>query len=174
MKAPTIGILLYGTDAQPRNALTEEKYRLLAEKMAERQWQVKALTYHDSRRDALRRDAGMCDAVVVWINPSEPELDRAALDVFLRELAAAGVLVSAHPDSILRFGTKDVLVTTQAMGWSVDTVAYRSLGEFRERFPSAVRREGARVLKRYRGHSGQGVWKVCGCISAHDCRSETV
>jgi putative chromate ion transporter len=163
---PTIGLLLYGTDAQPRNAATEDKYRLLVEKMVERRWEVRTLSYHDSWRDALHREACLCDAVLAWINPTEPQLDRPALDAFLRELAGDGVLVSAHPDTILRIGTKDVLVTTQALGWSVQAVAHRSLADFRERFPSLVRRDGARVLKQYRGHSGQGVWKVS-ALSAH-------
>lgn len=165
MKRPTVGILLYGTDAQPRNALHEEKYRLLAEKMVEGQWDVRTLSYHDSWRQVLHREARDCDAVLVWINPVEPRLDRPALDAFLRELAGDGVLVSAHPDTILRLGTKDVLVATQSLGWTVDAVAHRSLVEFRERFPITVRRDGARVLKQYRGHSGQGVWKVTALAS---------
>jgi hypothetical protein len=160
MSKPTIGILLYGKDAQPRDALTDDKYRLLAEKMVERKWEVRTLTYHDSRRELLRDEAGECDAVLVWINPFEPQLNRSALDALLRELADARVLVSAHPDTILRIGTKDVLVATQALGWSVEAVAHRSLEDFRERFPATVRRESTRVLKQYRGHSGQGVWKV--------------
>jgi hypothetical protein len=69
-------------------------------------------------------------------------------------------LVSAHPDTILRIGTKDVLVATQSLGWSVDACAHHSLAEFRAQFPKKVRREGARVLKQYRGHSGHGVWKI--------------
>lgn len=165
MNARTVGILLYGLDSRPRDAFAEDKYRLLAEKMAERHWLVKTLTYHDSRRDALHREARLCNAVLVWINPTEPQLDRPALDAFLRELAGDGVLVSAHPDTILRIGTKDVLVTTQALNWSVDAVAHRSLADFSERFPASVRRDGARVLKQYRGHSGQGVWKVSGLSS---------
>jgi hypothetical protein len=160
MREPVIGILLYGLNAQPRNASTEDKYRLLVEKMTERRWEVRTLTYHDSCRETVRREAYACDAVLVWINPFEPQLDRDALDAFLRELAETGVVVSAHPDTILRIGTKDVLVATQALSWSVDTSAYRSAVDFRAQFPTKVRREGARVLKQYRGHSGQGVWKV--------------
>jgi hypothetical protein len=72
-------------DAQPRDAFTDGKYRLLAVKMAERGWLVRTLTYHDSRRSALRHEARACDAVLVWINPFEPQLDRSALDAFLRE-----------------------------------------------------------------------------------------
>src|SRR5687768_11217969 len=147
MSEPIIGILLYGVDARPRDASSEDKYRLLVEKMAERRWRVKTLTYHDSRREALRHEARECDAVLAWINPFEPQLDRPALDAFLRELSAAGVLVSAHPDAILRIGTKDVLVATQGLSWSIDACAYRSAAEFRTQFPAKVRRERARVLK---------------------------
>jgi hypothetical protein len=160
MSARTIGILLYGTSAQRRDAFSEDKYRLLAEKMVERQWLVKTLTYRDSWRDMLRDEARTCDAVLAWINPFEPQLDRAALDKFLRDLSDAGILVSAHPDTILRIGTKDVLVTTQSLSWSVEACAHRSLADFRERFPASVRRERTRVLKQYRGDSGRGVWKV--------------
>jgi hypothetical protein len=160
MKAWVVGLLLYGTDAQPRRALTEEKYRLLVEKMTERPLDVRTISYHDSWRDTVHREARQCDALLVWINPAEPELDRAALDTLLRDLAADGVLVSAHPDAILRIGTKDVLAATQSIGWSVDAVAYGSFEQFRGRFPATVRRDGARVLKQYRGHSGRGIWKV--------------
>lgn len=160
MNSPTVGLMLHARDGEPRDAATEDRYRLLVEKIRERGWPVRTLSYHDSRREALRAEALRCDAVLVWINPTEPQLDRAALDVFLGELAGAGVLVSAHPDAIRRIGTKDVLVATQALGWSVDTVAHVSAAEFAASFPAKVRREGARVLKQTRGHSGLGVWKV--------------
>lgn len=160
MTAPAVGILLYGTDAKPRDASSEDKYHLLVEKFIERRWQVRTLTYHHTLLDTLNRESRQCEAVLVWINPAEPQLDRAALDTFLRELADDGVFVSAHPDTILQIGTKDVLVATQSLGWSVDATVYRTLAEFNERFPAQVHRDGTRVLKQYRGHSGQGVWKV--------------
>jgi hypothetical protein len=160
VKAWTIGLLLYGTAAQPRHALNEEKYRLLAAKMIDRRWDVRTISYHDSRRDAVDREARQCDALLVWINPTESQLDRPALDALLRDVAAGGVLVSAHPDTILRIGTKDVLTTTQSIGWSIDAAAYQSFEEFRDRFPTMVRRQGTRVLKQFRGHSGRGIWKV--------------
>jgi hypothetical protein len=156
----TVGILLYGTDGRGRDALAEDKYRLLAEKMAAEGLVVKTLAYHASREKGTRAEALACDAILVWINPTEPELNRSALDTFLRELADAGVLVSAHPDAILKIGTKDVLVETQSIGWSVEAFAYRSGTEFRTQFLDRVRPRGSRVLKQHRGHSGQGVWKV--------------
>ncbi len=160
MRPPIIGILLYAPNGLPRNAAEEDKYRLLVEKITARAWAVRTLNYHDSNRARVRAEARACAAVLVWINPTEPDLDRTALDTFLRELATDGVHVSAQPDTILRLGTKDVLVATRSIGWSVDVAAYGSATEFAERFPAAVRRDGARVVKQYRGHSGQGVWKV--------------
>jgi hypothetical protein len=160
MNPLTIGILLYSADGQMRDAFKEDKYRLLAEQITARKWNVRTLSYHDARRDVVRREALQCNAVLTWINPFEPNLNRAALDALLRELATAGVWVSAHPDTILRIGTKDVLVATQLLAWSVEASALRSIEEFRQRFPAIVRREHSRILKQYRGHSGQGVWKV--------------
>ena len=51
------------------------------------------------------------DAVLVWFNPDEGGRDRSMLDAMLREIAKAGVFVSAHPDVILKLGTKEVLVS---------------------------------------------------------------
>ncbi len=155
----TIGFLLYDSGGTPRNAATEDKYRLLVERMALAGWQVRTLGYRDDRHEILRHEALECAAVLVWINPVEPGLDRARLDAFLRELASRGLLVSAHPDAILKIGTKDVLAATQSLSWSVGAHAYRSAEEFRAQFPSRVR-QGIRVLKQYRGNGGDGVWKI--------------
>jgi hypothetical protein len=154
----TVGILLYG--AEPRDAFREDKYRALAEAFARERWDVRTLNFHASRLPAVRDEARRCGALLVWINPVEPGLDRAQLDDFLREIAAGGALVSAHPDVILRIGTKDVLVETQSAGWTVDARAYRTLEAFRREFPRNVRAHGDRVLKPHRGNGGQGVWRV--------------
>lgn len=159
MKLPTIGILLHESGGEPRNAVVEEKYRLLTERMALAGWHVRTLGYRDDRQDMLRREALECDALLVWINPIEPGMNRPHLDAFLRELAKSGQLVSAHPDAILKIGTKDVLVATQSLSWSVEAHVYRSLAEFQARFPAQVR-DGIRVIKQYRGNGGDGVWKI--------------
>jgi len=77
----------------------------------------------------------------------------------LREVAAAGVWVSAHPDVILRMATKKVLVDTRQMSWSSDTRLYTSAAQLRAELPLRLD-DGARVLKQQRGMGGQGVWKV--------------
>ena len=81
--------------------------------------------------------------MLVWVNPIEQGLDRSKLDPLLREVAAAGVWVSAHPDVILRMATKQVLVDTRELSWGTDTRLYRSAAELRERAAGpACRRHG--------------------------------
>src|SRR6476659_10000432 len=70
-----------------------------------------------------------------------------------------GVWVSAHPDVILKMGTKEVLHRTRTMSWGCDTVLYRTAEAMRAELPARLA-AGPRVIRRNRGHSGLGVWKV--------------
>ncbi|HLK15612.1 MAG TPA: Cj0069 family protein, partial [Fimbriimonadaceae bacterium] len=100
-------------------------------------------------------------AVQVWVNPiMDDGHNRSKLDALLREVAAAGVLVSSHPDTIQKIGTKTVLYETRHMGWGSDIDLYRSSEEMRARLPERLRAGKPRVLKQHRGHSGHGVWKL--------------
>ena len=121
---------------------------------------AEAVLYHDDCSDAVRRQLLRFDGVLVWVNPEEGGCDRSMLDTLLREVASCGVFVSAHPDVILKMGTKEVLYETRAMGWGCDTHLYRTMADMRAQLPARLARAGARVLKQYRGHSGDGVWKV--------------
>jgi hypothetical protein len=97
---------------------------------------------------------------LVWYNPVQDGRDRSSLDPMLREIAAAGVFVSTHPDTILKIGTKEVLYQTRDIGWGTDTHLYRSLDQMRRRLPERLFSGEARVLKQYRGNGGRGVWQV--------------
>ena len=111
--------------------------------------------------DDVRRDLLDANLALVWVDPVTGTDDRAALDELLREVAEAGVVVSAHPDVILRMGTKEVLYRTRKLGWGSDVDLYRTLQDFRQRFPTRLASSpGPRVLKQYRGNGGIGVWKV--------------
>jgi hypothetical protein len=68
--------------------------------------------------------------------------------------------VSAHPDVILRMGTKEVLHTTRSIGWGSDSELYRTEQEFAQRFPARLSTRRVLVLKQGRGTAGTGVWKV--------------
>ena len=101
------------------------------------------------------------DGVLVWVNPIEQGLDRAQLDPLLRDVADARIWVSAHPDVILKMGTKQVLADTQEMSWGTPTHVYSSPAELLEQLPGRLAAaEGPLVLKQYRGMGGNGVWKV--------------
>ena len=117
------------------------------------------VVYSDDRAGALGEQLLALDGVLVWVNPIEQGLDRSRLDALLREAAAAGVWVSAHPDVILRMATKRVLVDTASMSWSAETRLYRTVDELGEQLPPRLAR-GPVVLKQQRGMGGQGVWKV--------------
>lgn len=99
------------------------------------------------------------DGVLVWVDPLSDGRDRKQLDPLLREVAAQGVWVSAHPDVILKMGVKEVLYRTRDLGWGTETHHYATPDEFRARFPARVA-AGPRVLKQNRGNGGHGVWKV--------------
>ncbi|HKU59113.1 MAG TPA: Cj0069 family protein [Gaiellaceae bacterium] len=121
---------------------------------------AEAVVYSDGAVDAVREQLLELDGVLVWVNPIEQGLDRSRLDSLLREAADAGVFVSAHPDVILRMGTKEVLVDTQAMTWGTETRIYRSSHDLRRDFPGRLAEHRPLVLKQHRGMGGNGVWKV--------------
>lgn len=143
---------------QPTNHA--ERFRPLVAELARRSVETRQVVYFDEDADAVRTALLECAGVMVWINPLQDGLDRRIVDALLRDVAAAGVWVSAHPDVILKMGTKKVLHATRELGWGADTELYRSSDEFRLRFPVKLAVSGPRVLKPLRGNDGQGVLKI--------------
>ncbi|HMM86741.1 Cj0069 family protein [Azohydromonas sp.] len=115
--------------------------------------------WHDDFADEVREQLRRTDAVLVWCNPIEGGHRRDRLDALLRDVAADGVLVSTHPDTILRLGTKDVLVDTRDLPFGSDVHRVASLAQLAAELPARLA-QGPRVLKQHRGHSGIGVWRV--------------
>lgn len=144
-------------DAQPPQ---ETRFAKVYAALEAHGMQAEPALYRDDVCAAVRKQLMGVDGVLVWFNPDEGGGDRAMLDAMLREVAASGVFVSAHPDIILKLGTKQVLYDTRDMGWGCDTHVYRSLDEMRAALHLRLAAGGARVLKQYRGSSGDGVWKV--------------
>ena len=99
------------------------------------------------------------DGALVWVNPIHEGRNRANLDALLRDVASRGVWVSAHPDVILKMGTKEVLHRTRSMSWGSDTALYQTVESMRAELPASLA-AGPRVIKRNRGNGGQGMWKV--------------
>ena len=118
------------------------------------------VVYEDAAVEEVRSQLGGVDGVLVWVDPVTGSDDRTRLDAMLRDVASKGVWVSAHPDTILKMGTKEVLYRTRDLGWGSETYLYRTVDEFAECFPARLAAGGARVLKQFRGNGGIGVHKV--------------
>jgi hypothetical protein len=121
---------------------------------------VTPVLFSDDVADDMVEQLAGFDAVLVWVDPISGDDDRTALDAMLRAVASRGAWVSAHPDTIMKMGTKEVLYRTRSLGWGADTRLYSTLDEFRTAFPSALAEGKPRVLKQHRGNGGIGVWKV--------------
>ena len=155
-----IAILWRGDRAARRGATpATSRFKAVFAALADVGVDAEPAIYEDDVRDAVRAQLAALDGVLVWVNPIHDGRDRANLDALLREVAARGVWVSAHPDVILRMGTKEVLHRTRTMSWGCDTALYRTAEAMRAELPARLA-VGPRVIKRNRGNGGQGVWKV--------------
>jgi hypothetical protein len=153
--------ILYPGDRAMRDRAdpTESRFLALFDAFRSADVGVEPAVYHDDFRDEVRLQLAQVDGVLVWHNPLEDGRDRTHLDELLRDVASSGVMVSTHPDMILKLGTKDVLLAVRDLPFGTDAHRVESLaqlqGEVLDRLQS-----GARVLKQRRGHSGIGVWRI--------------
>jgi hypothetical protein len=155
-----VAILWRGDEAARRSATPEtNRFKAVFAALADVGVDAEPVVYEDDVRDAVRAQLAALDGVLVWVNPIHEGRSRANLDALLREVAARGVWVSAHPDVILKMGTKEVLHRTRTMSWGCDTALYQTAEAMRAELPARLA-AGARVIKRNRGNGGQGVWKV--------------
>jgi hypothetical protein len=155
-----VGLLWRGDEAARRSATPEtSRFKAVFAALADAGVDAEPVVYEDDVLDAVRAQLVGLDGVVVWVNPIHEGRNRANLDALLREVAARGVWVSAHPDVILKMGTKEVLHRTRTMSWGCDTALYRTAAAMRAELPARLA-AGPRVIKRNRGNGGQGVWKV--------------
>jgi hypothetical protein len=141
--------------ADPR----ESRFAALFEAFAQEGVAAEPAVYHDDFVDAVRAHLMNVDGVLVWHNPIEGGRTRAVLDAMLCDVAAHGVFVSAHPETILRMGTKDVLLAVRDLPFGSDALRVGSVQALRDELPTRLV-TGPRVLKQHRGHSGIGVWRV--------------
>jgi hypothetical protein len=154
--------ILWRGDAEARQAATPENNRFcrIFEELAAVGIHGEPAVYDEAFADEVRAQLLTADGVLVWVDPIHQGKTRAALDAVLRDVAARGPWVSAHPNVILKMGVKEVLYRTKHLGWGSDTHLYRSIAEFGAVFPRRLQSSGPRVIKQNRGNGGQGVWKV--------------
>jgi hypothetical protein len=142
--------------ATPRN----NRFHRIFEELERAGITAEPAVFDEAFADEVRTQLLAADGVLVWVDPLHDGKTRVVLDPLLRDVAARGPWVSAHPDVILKMGVKEVLHRTKHLGWGADTRLYRTADEFADLFPPVLRATGARVLKQNRGNGGQGVWKV--------------
>jgi hypothetical protein len=161
MKPYKVGIVWRG-DRTTRAAATPQnnRYHGIFAELAALGIEAEPAVYGEDIEDEVRAQLTNVDGVLVWVNPLENGRTRERLDALLRDVAATGPWVSAHPDVILKMGVKEVLHRTRHLGWGTDTRLYRTAAEFRDLFPAQLRASGPRVLKQNRGNAGQGIWKA--------------
>jgi hypothetical protein len=155
-----VALLWRGDEAARRSVSAETgRFASIFAALAALGIDAEPVVYEDDVLDAVRAQLATVDGVLVWVNPIHEGRNRVTLDALLRDVAARGVWVSAHPDVILKMGTKEVLHRTRTMGWGCDTALYRTAEAMRAGLPARLA-AGPRVIKRNRGNGGQGVWKV--------------
>lgn len=153
-----IGILWRGSP-EPREVIDLGRFRQVFPALSQRGLGPEPVLFAEETADQVRERLLQLDGVLVWVDPISDGQDRSLLDPLLREVASRGVWVSAHPDVILKMGTKDVLVKTRTMDWGSDCYLYSTRAHMAAELPLRLA-AGPRVLKQHRGNGGNGVWKV--------------
>ena len=157
---PSVALLYPGDRAmRDRADPTESRFAALFKALQAAGVRAEPAVYDDDFANEVAAQLRRVQLVLVWCNPIEGGRRRDRLDALLRELAASGTQVSAHPDAVLRLGTKDVLVGTRDLPFGSDVHRVDGLDQLAAELPVRLQR-GARVLKQHRGHSGIGVWRV--------------
>jgi hypothetical protein len=156
-----IAIVWRGDPAARAQATPENnRYHRIFAELSALGIEAEPAVYCEELEDEVRAQLMKVEGVLVWVNPLQDGRTREKLDGLLREVAATGRFVSAHPDVILKMGVKEVLHRTRHLGWGADTHLYRTVAEFRDGLPRQLRSAGPRVIKQNRGNAGQGIWKV--------------
>src|SRR6185295_9068329 len=103
-----IAILWRGDQAERRGTEPEtSRFKAVFAALAAVGVDAEPVVYEDDVLDVVRSQLATLDGVLVWVNPIHEGRNRAKLDSLLRAVAARGVWVSAHPDVVLKMGTKE-------------------------------------------------------------------
>jgi hypothetical protein len=101
--------VLWRGDREARQAATPQnnRYHRVFEELAALGIDAEPAVYDETFAAEVRQQLLVCDGVLVWVDPLSRGRTRAALDAMLRDVAAHGPWVSAHPDVILKMGVKE-------------------------------------------------------------------
>jgi hypothetical protein len=98
--------VLWRGDAQARRAATPQNNRFyrIFEELNALGIDAEPAVYAEEFADEVREQLFAADGVMVWVDPIHQGRTRVALDALLRDVAAHGPWVSAHPDVIMKMG----------------------------------------------------------------------
>jgi len=154
--------IVFPADAKEQRSTKVEQSRFvgIAGALGAAGIEVVGAPFADEFVEEVRAQLLSVEGVLVWLNPIEGGRDRSILNAMLTDVAAKGVVVSAHPAVIDKIGTKEVLYRTRKMSWGCDTRLYATFDAMQAELPATLASGAPRVLKQIRGQSGDGVWKV--------------
>lgn len=124
-------------------------------------WQAEVIFYRaEWVEQILDYVVGNFDGYISRVNPGTVPGGEAGYFNMLRTLSDRGLIGLQHPDEMIKFGSKDVLVNlsdTELV--PSDTYAYYTIPEMQQTLPLSLS-HGERVLKQNRGSTGSGIWRV--------------
>lgn len=159
MSTKSMALVVYGEENKSIDAIGGD-IKFLAESLTSNGFIVEPFSYHDSKKEQIKTELMKFDAVQVWVNPIVKGYDRRYLDLLLSDISKNGVYVSTHLEIISKIGTKEVLYSTRNMDWGGDTELYTDYSDFEKRFLKSMDSTGVRILKKQRGSSGDGIYKI--------------
>ena len=158
--------IVWRGDREARSTATPENTRLRAifAALAAEGFAPEPAVFAEEVVDEVRAQLLGAKGVLVFVDPLSNGRTRDVLDPLLREVAARGVWVSAHPDTILKMGTKEVLfVTNRSAGvstpGSIGTLR-NSRGSFRMFWPRRVRACSSRIAAMAGRMSGRSSFRT--------------
>jgi len=158
--SPRVALLYPGDrEARDRADPAASRFAALFDAFAAAEVSAEPAVWNDDFADEVAAQLRQVQVVLAWCNPIEGGRRRDRLDGVLREAASRGVHVSAHPEAVLRLGTKDVLFDTRDLPFGSDVHRIDHLSQLETELPGRLQ-VGPRVLKQHRGHSGIGIWRV--------------
>jgi hypothetical protein len=107
--------VLWRGDRETRQAATlqNNRYHRIFEELATLGIHAEPAVFAEDFADEVRQQLLAVDGVLVWVDPISGGKTRTLLDAMLRDVAARGPWVSAHPDVTLKMGVKEVLHHTK-------------------------------------------------------------
>lgn len=158
--SPRVALLYPGDrEARDRADPAASHFAALFDAFAAAGVKAEPAVWNDDFAEEVAAQLREVQVVLAWCNPIESGRRRDRLDVVLRKVASHGVHVSAHPEAVLRLGTKDVLFNARDLPFGSDVHRIDHLAQVETELPGRLR-VGPRVLKQHRGHSGIGIWRV--------------